>query len=1346
MKKRLIPLMLAFPLATYAACGLDTNSVGEHLITSFTDLQSLQGNTSCDLSKTYRLTADIDAGYTNFLPIGNASGTPKAFTGVFHGAGHSISNLKISQTFSHVGLFGALGNLGVVDSLTLVDPMISGGTKVGALVGLDSGTVKNVTVSKGSVTGTGPHVGGVIGYGFKSVVKNVVASDSVYAPSAPVGGIVGTVFAGTFSNVAFSGVVRSVGGHTGGIAGFADTVNSMGTRFVECSNTGIIFSSASANRTGCVGGIVGYLRGGSVDSSFNTGFVTGEHSVGGIAGRSDGTVIIRYCFNTGTLTSTLVDSSGEVAGIIGVTYPTYPASAQSTISNCYNTGRVTSSTVNSPRLAGLGNVTGATANYSYCYNIGMLTSAHTASAKNPLFSKASGTLTASYCYWDTLLTGLSSDAVVTASRAPMSNLMAKIGTSYEGWNIGTDSSAWILAADTTTHPGLRALNNAPFTYPETLMVRTLQSPVVKLLANDYDVEKGQNSLVMRVDSVSGAVLNEKKDSLGFADLVSLDTAYVYYRAGELLTSGDTLWGNETIGLVILSAPFIGAYYALYAGKHLEASSAPVLDSLLSGTKPSIGPRNGMLDTLGVAWADSGEENYCAKGLYYQDTGAYVTKKNTSHILAHILPTHAFSGDSMNTLLTEGFYSSSLNRYTWLRVFYRNGYLHLGAYSFSTNSSGAFTSSTPFASQADSVACDSSAIFLNDWIPVHLVIRPTITGGSTALAEAYVGVSTVDILAHKVSLTLNTSYFTLGTTPTFRRVEIPQPTTTQYGTKTKLDSLLSVGGEALGGGSNLVGDFIMIASDDLTRQAVVNYFLGGSWKQTGAGTADSANYIVTSEQPVITQILYAAPGDKSTTSYGTTTSKSHTVKLTYGTSLDVKTGVGVEIKPELLTGFSGATISGGLTLSLKFNGSNSWTMTNTSYDGVSTTEAGGDIVVSQVMKFKHYLLERPRLRYITAVDDTISSHKVFYLYTLPEESGAAQKIQSVSSFLSEYKKNSSVIANFKSLYAKDVSTGKVRRELVTSGVLDSVTNYIMEGLAVKSSSETVTSQEAYDESFSLTLGRYMESKIVAGSASLTFNWSFNISLGAGFSGTSTHTFSTAYSFSDDDDWDQHDIKVFHDNRWAVPVFELQKDNSFTSSPLETLSQPVATIGLNLAETDSVLHVGDSTTVQLTVKNNSSASINNDYIDNVFFKVVTNDNFSGVYKLLELQPATFALARGDSQVVTIRYKASAVTDIPLGLVISDGYKFGTYIEGNKVEGKTVVTDPTSILPTVAPAHFLVRLYRGGMNLSHLSSNEQVVDPQGRIIFRNTGAQASVDLKLRSGIYLVRSSAGTRAYTVW
>ncbi len=109
------------------------------------------------LNGTYVLGKDLDFNGAKWYPIGyNDTDTPNSFTGVFEGAGHTISNIDIDLTINSIqqkfnaGLFGI--NEGTITNLCLKNCALkSKGYTLGLVVGTNKGTIENVLVDGGSV-------------------------------------------------------------------------------------------------------------------------------------------------------------------------------------------------------------------------------------------------------------------------------------------------------------------------------------------------------------------------------------------------------------------------------------------------------------------------------------------------------------------------------------------------------------------------------------------------------------------------------------------------------------------------------------------------------------------------------------------------------------------------------------------------------------------------------------------------------------------------------------------------------------------------------------------------------------------------------------------------------------------------------------------------------------------------------------------------------------------------------------------------------------------------------------------------------------------------------------------
>ena len=185
-------MLSSIPETNYKGAGTETNPI------SIPDLERLEMirdevNASRDFSGMYfTMTADIDmSGKYNsgsgesWTPIGKES---TQFKGVFDGAGHKISGLYISNSEDFQGLFGYLGQGGVIKNLGVEGTVIGTGSfyqSVGGVCGYNEGTITNC-YNTGAVNGY-DEVGGVCGYntyGGTATIMNCYYNSDNYTGNA----------------------------------------------------------------------------------------------------------------------------------------------------------------------------------------------------------------------------------------------------------------------------------------------------------------------------------------------------------------------------------------------------------------------------------------------------------------------------------------------------------------------------------------------------------------------------------------------------------------------------------------------------------------------------------------------------------------------------------------------------------------------------------------------------------------------------------------------------------------------------------------------------------------------------------------------------------------------------------------------------------------------------------------------------------------------------------------------------------------------------------------------------------------------------------------------------------
>jgi len=305
--------------------------------------------------KTIVLTADLDMNGSahNWTPIGSGATTWVVFTytsvfqGIFDGNGHTISNLKVSQSSDYAGFFGYVQNdqSTAIKNLTLSNVNISGDQYLGGLAGYvyQRSSITGCTVS-GSVTSTttnnSAYAGGLVGYfdptnnGSGANITSCSSSVNVQSTNNKdyVGGLLGYLpnQTLTISGCSASGTVTG-GDYIGGLVGGIRDYNQVVTQ-----------SSASGNVTGngsYSGGFIGSIINGSttISNCYSTGNVSGaDDYCGGFIGQVAGQGSISNCFATGNV---VTSNDNYVGGFIG----SWTGNGGTGVANSYATGSVTKS-------------------------------------------------------------------------------------------------------------------------------------------------------------------------------------------------------------------------------------------------------------------------------------------------------------------------------------------------------------------------------------------------------------------------------------------------------------------------------------------------------------------------------------------------------------------------------------------------------------------------------------------------------------------------------------------------------------------------------------------------------------------------------------------------------------------------------------------------------------------------------------------------------------------------------------------------------------------------------------------------------------------------------------------
>ncbi len=230
------------------------------------------------------LTNDLDFGGDADASLMLVDDGATRFQGHFEGNGKTIDGFVYSnddqKTGSNKGLFGLVGENGVIENLTLgANTSIGGYWYVGGFAGLSSGTMRNC-----------------VNYATVQTIK-----------MGFVGGFVGTANPkARFINCRNYGNITSSNGQAGGIAGSTDT----DVKFDSCYNAGAIVGKYSN------GGIVGSSKG-SITNSVNNGTVTSsQYCSGGIAGyQNDASGVVTNCENNAKIVTKTYGAGGIIGNI-----------------------------------------------------------------------------------------------------------------------------------------------------------------------------------------------------------------------------------------------------------------------------------------------------------------------------------------------------------------------------------------------------------------------------------------------------------------------------------------------------------------------------------------------------------------------------------------------------------------------------------------------------------------------------------------------------------------------------------------------------------------------------------------------------------------------------------------------------------------------------------------------------------------------------------------------------------------------------------------------------------------------------------------------------------------------
>lgn len=253
------------------------------------------------------------------------------FDGVYDGTNKKIENIYINTSKPRQGLFSWVN--GSIKNVILTGNMTTSSYCIGLVADFRGKTIENC-INYANITSTllnhsGAAVGGIAGANYGKII-NCENNGTISAASNCSGGVAGINYylvkdcvnngeiyfdqkEGTYRNAA------------GGIVGY--NINNANTAIIEqCINNGKIESNLEGT-----GGIVGNNSDGIVRLCSNNGNIkTTTSRIGGIAGALGQTATLENCYNTGN-----VSGESYVAGIAG--------NNLGKIKNSYNIGNVTGS-------------------------------------------------------------------------------------------------------------------------------------------------------------------------------------------------------------------------------------------------------------------------------------------------------------------------------------------------------------------------------------------------------------------------------------------------------------------------------------------------------------------------------------------------------------------------------------------------------------------------------------------------------------------------------------------------------------------------------------------------------------------------------------------------------------------------------------------------------------------------------------------------------------------------------------------------------------------------------------------------------------------------------------------
>ncbi len=251
----------------------------------------------------------------NFLPFGatltnNGSscdydGETTTFSGSFDGRGHRISNLRFGHEYSvNIGLFAKVSGA-TIENLTIEHGELRAAQYVGALIGLGSATIKNITVLNSRISADG-----------------AAGAQEVYA-----GGVAGSLEANSsLEDIrVFRTHISGAGGALGGAVGSFDSTSVISRIGVQAVLDAYLYNSDLNTSLMNIGGILGEIKQtNTISEVYFDGaiFAYNGVNIGGLIGEA-GEITVNNSYAKGYILSGVSSTDGtsptsvNIGGIIG---------------------------------------------------------------------------------------------------------------------------------------------------------------------------------------------------------------------------------------------------------------------------------------------------------------------------------------------------------------------------------------------------------------------------------------------------------------------------------------------------------------------------------------------------------------------------------------------------------------------------------------------------------------------------------------------------------------------------------------------------------------------------------------------------------------------------------------------------------------------------------------------------------------------------------------------------------------------------------------------------------------------------------------------------------------------